>query len=179
MHHTFLNDIQWLNRQALYQQFWTALLQRSQSKTTLFANIKPKPDYYIYTSAGKPGVSLGYVISVTDWASVDVYINLSTKERSKKLFDLLHAQKDDLEAAFGEPLEWMRLDNKRMSRIRRRFDGLALQDKSTWDALQDRLIAAMIRLNAAFRPHIEAIDDSQIESRDDLLRPPDKKEEKQ
>ena len=46
-----------------------------------------------------------------------VVTGLSGSGKSSLAFDTLFAEKDIIEREFGSPFEWMRLDNKRASRI--------------------------------------------------------------
>ena len=48
---------------------------------------------------------------------IELYIDYADKDVNKRLFDSLYIQKGRIEAHFGEPLEWERLDEKRASRI--------------------------------------------------------------
>ena len=65
---------------------------------------------------------------------------------------------DVIEKEFGESLEWERLDDKRASRIRRRFTIGGLAKADTWPALQENMIDTMIRLEKVLRPRLAKID---------------------
>jgi hypothetical protein len=127
-------------------------LDRSKEKTKLFANISPGRYYWLGTGAGKSGVTFNYVIS-TDGGGVELYIDHDheTGAGNKAIFDALAAQKADIEREFGGPLEWERLDDKRASRIRKRFTNGGLYRPETWPTLQDEMIQAMVRLNDVLR----------------------------
>ena len=49
--------------------------------------------------------------------SAEVYIDAGDQTINKLLFDELAGDKEGLEAAFGEPLSWERLDHRRASRV--------------------------------------------------------------
>lgn len=144
-------------RDALYHKFWSLLKVRSRGKIDLFEQARLKQRHWLYTSAGKDNIFLAYLVAVEGWTAVEIYIDTGDRAQNKALFAALYAQRDRLEADFGEPLDWQRLDHKRASRITRRFDGGGLSAVDQWEALQDRLIEAMIRLDHAFRPCIEVI----------------------
>lgn len=137
-------------------QFWRSLIERSKSKTDLFVNIKPGYDHWISTSAGKSKVNLFYIVA-KDYGSVELYIDHGTQDQNKKIFDTLFADKAQIEAEFGEPLQWMRLDNKRASRIAKNFYKGGLDSPDSWDELQDLMIERMIVFDKIFRSRLTMI----------------------
>jgi hypothetical protein len=143
--------VNWLNRGDVYLRFWTQLLALSRGQTDLFSDKPPVPEYHLHKSLSRSGFSLGYVLSVEGWASADLYIDTGNKQRNKAAFDALHLQQHAIENDFGATLQWLRLDNKRSSKVLYRLDGLMLEQPQTWAAFQQRMIDAMIRLDKAFR----------------------------
>jgi hypothetical protein len=141
------------DRELKRMQFWTELLERSKSKTRLFSNIKPKYDSWLNASVGKYGVAFTYTVS-KDWALVDLYIDSGDGEKNKRIFDELHAQKEQIEIEFGEELDWRRLDDKRASRVVKYYYNGGIDTPEKWPAIQDQMIDAMIRLDKAFRPRL-------------------------
>ena len=58
----------------------------------------------------------------------------------------------------GGALGWERLDSKRACRIRFDLDQGGYKDpEEEWPAIQDSMIDAMVRLDAALRPHIDGL----------------------
>jgi hypothetical protein len=53
-----------------------------------------------------------------DNASVELYIDRGNAEENKRIFDKLFEHKDEIEAIFGAPLEWQRMNERRSSRVR-------------------------------------------------------------
>src|SRR5436309_2499651 len=151
---------EWAERHFKRVEFWKGLLENSKEKTKLFSNISPGRSNWIGTGAGKSGVSFTYVISM-DWAGAELYIDYDhdTGEKNKAIFDALYAQKDAIEKEFGGPLDWERLDDKRASRIRKRFTDGGLTSPDTWPGLQEEMIDAMIRLDKALRPRLANVEE--------------------
>lgn len=150
---------EWAARHYNRLEFWKGLLDKSRAKTKLFSNITPGRSSWIATGAGKSGVTFAYVIAM-NWAGIDFYIDHDhdTGKKNKAIFDALYIKKDVIEKEFVEPLEWDRLDEKRASRIRRRFTDGGLASPDSWPTLQEEMIDAMIRLDKALRTRLTKIE---------------------
>ena len=97
-----------------------------------------------------------YVIRMDD-CQVELYIDRGdgSEEWNKSTFDKLCAHREDVERAFGGPLEWQRLEGKRACRIRKVLEGGGLANEDEWPKTQDAMIDAMIRFEQALRPFVE------------------------
>lgn len=97
-------------------------------------------------------------MTLKDHARVELYIDTPDTDRNKAIFDFLAQRKAAIEQVFGEPLTWQRLEGKRASRICYyiRNHG-CLRDYDRWHELQQSMIGAMIRLEKALRPHLDAL----------------------
>ena len=84
-----------------------------------------------------------------------MYVDVGDRDKNKAIFDMLYEQKEMIETDFGDKLDWMRLDDKRASRIKWIISGHgSLNEPETWSSLQDILIDAMIRFDRVMRPCI-------------------------
>jgi hypothetical protein len=149
---------EWADRHVRRMEFWKGLLDKSKEKTKLFANISPTRNQWLGTGAGRSGISFDYIISM-DWAAVELYIDWDreTGAKNKAILDALAAQKEAIEREFGGPLDWERLDDKRASRIRKRFTNGGLAEPGTWPQLHEEMIDAMIRLDNALRGRLAKV----------------------
>ena len=85
---------------------------------------------------------------------VELYIDRGkdTEAENKVIFDSLAQSNEDIEADFGEPLDWQRLEGKRACRIKKNIDLGGYRDEEKWPHIHDAMIDAMIRLEkAAYR----------------------------
>ncbi|MDE0299325.1 MAG: DUF4268 domain-containing protein [Candidatus Poribacteria bacterium] len=144
-------------RYGLRQEFWTQLLDRARERTPLHANISAKKYASIYATV-RSGVFLQYTIRQRD-SGVGLYIDRSDKDENIEIFRALKEKKCEIEEAFGEPLEWEQRDGTRVCRIVKSqvSQGGYRNDREDWEEIQDSMIEAMIRLNKALEPHIEAL----------------------
>ena len=146
-------------RYAIREQFWTQLLGSARARTKLHASISPGQHGWIGTGAGKSGLAYNYVVRQND-ANVELYIDRGkdSEAENKAIFDRLAQSKEAIEADFGEPLEWQRLEGKRACRIKRSIDLGGYRDEAKWPQIHDAMIDAMIRLEKALKPHIARLD---------------------
>jgi hypothetical protein len=137
------------------RRFWTELLETARDKTRLHSGISPGDDSWISASAGKTGLAFTY--SVTQHAAqVELYIDRGrgADEQNAAIFHELLSHKEEIERAYGGPLEWQPLEQRQACRIRERWEGVGYRNEDQWPELQAGLIDAMVRLEAALRPHI-------------------------
>lgn len=145
-------------RYAIRHQFWTDLLECANGKTSLHANISPGQHGWVGTSAGERGLGYNYVIRQND-AAVELYIDRGkdSEEENKRIFSVLAGNKERIESAFGGPLEWEQLDGRRACRIRKTIGAGGYRDEDDWHEIHSQMIDAMIRLEEALKPHLDAL----------------------
>lgn len=146
-------------RYEIRHQFFTGLLDYAKTKTKLHAGVSPSEYNWLATGAGVRGLSYNY--SLTKHAStVELYIDRGkdAEKENKTIFDQLFAAKDEIERAFGEPLEWQRLEDRRACRIRKKLTIGGWRDEpSKWPAVYEAMVDAMIRLEKALKPHVQKL----------------------
>jgi len=143
-------------RHVLRLDFWRQLLDQAKEHTKLHSRISPSKQHWSGAGAGKAGLAFNYVIRMSD-AQVELYIDQGEGEANKRIFDRLFASKEKAEEAFGEPLEWQRLDDRRACRIRHRLHLGGLADRGRWPEIQEAMIDAMVRLEKALKPQIKRL----------------------
>jgi hypothetical protein len=132
--------------------WWTELLKRAKTVSTLHARTGPGSFTSIGTGAGIPGLSFNYVVKAREcWA--ELYIARGQELENKEIYDALLAQRGDIESRFGGLLDWQRLDHRSASRICYRNQNGGLDSpEADWPMLHADMAGAMKRLEAALRP---------------------------
>jgi len=146
-------------RHMLRRKFWTQLLDAAKVNTDLHVNIAAGHQGWVGTGAGMSGLGLNYVVRQHD-ARVELYIDRGKDAdgENKAIFDTLHEAKESIESSCGEHLVWERLDDKRACRISKVIElGGYRDDEGKWRDVHNAMIDAMIRLERALRPHIDAL----------------------
>lgn len=143
-------------RHVLRYRFWQQLLELAKNEgLQLHAKRAPTTTSWIGAGAGISGYSWNYVIWMSDAGAVELDIDTGDKHKNKSVFDALHQRKAEIEASFGAPLEWERLDDRRRSGIQYivRAGGLTAPEEQ-WPAIQAALVQAMTRLSRTLYPYL-------------------------
>jgi hypothetical protein len=145
-------------RQDFFRRFWAQLVERSKSKTQLFANRKTTSDHWFTAGIGRAGFSL-HLSLTEERARVECYIRMGkdSDDRNEAAFRALLDQREQIEAAFGEPLDWQELPDRIGCRICKDFEGGWRTSESDWPSLQERLIATAIRLEKALKNPVQRL----------------------
>lgn len=101
----------------LRQEYWTLALEAlRKANVGLYQNISTSDAHWL--TAGSGIASCGYaLIFLKRELRVELSFSRFEAAENKWLFDRLMERKDQIEAAFGHPIEWLRLDAKKASRI--------------------------------------------------------------
>lgn len=145
-------------REILRYRFWEQLLERARQRTKLHASISPTHHNWIGTGAGKSGLTFNYVARQHE-AYVELYIDRGkeSEEENKTIFDQLMRYKESIEAEFGGPLEWQRLEGRRACRIRKTISVGGYLDEDKWPEVHESMVDAMVRLEKALKPYIQKL----------------------
>lgn len=137
-------------RHIVRYEFWQQLLQEMHTRTDtqLFKNISPQKSSWISTSSGVRGVGFNFVVSKA-YGRAEIYVDRSAVSENEHISDYLFSKKEELEHAFGEALEWQRLDGKRACRVKAEVSANVF-DKDQWLEMISFMTDRMIRLERTF-----------------------------
>jgi len=149
---------QYADRHHERKDFWKLLLDRAKPRTRLHSNISPSMYNWIGTSSGYNGINFNYGIGQHD-GKVELYIDhdRGTGEKNLETFNFLLSHKEEVENAFGGPLEWENLEGKRACRIAKYVTIGGYRDKDKWDIIADAMIQDMINLEKSLNPYISKL----------------------
>ncbi|QYK03108.1 DUF4268 domain-containing protein [Shewanella psychrotolerans] len=119
------------NRHTVRREYWERALEAFQkSSCDLYDNISTTKDHWLCAGSGVTGCPFSLIFNQKE-LRVELWLSRANSDENKWLFDELVKQKDQIDSAFGEPLEWLRLDDKKQSRIQfsTKADGF---NKDTW-----------------------------------------------
>ena len=131
-------------------EFWNMLNDALDRKGKPFNKHKATTDHW-YTVA--VGSSQCYI-------SIDL-VNKEHKIRvglwvtdNKKMYDMFYSHREEIEAAFGEALEWDRHDNKKASIFSTDIPGLNFNKQDNYPKLIDLAIDKTVKLREAVKPFL-------------------------
>ncbi|WP_305803954.1 DUF4268 domain-containing protein [Stenotrophomonas sp. YIM B06876] len=147
------------NRQDLFRLFWTRFIERSLTRTQLFANRSTTADHWLSAGVGRTGFSL--CVSLTQArgrAACFIGLPKDNGERSTQAFEVLRSQRAAIEESFGGVLDWQSLPGRVGARICSDVPGGWKLPEDQWPQLQDKLIDVIVRLDLALRDRIKDLD---------------------
>jgi hypothetical protein len=136
--------------------FWEQALEAFKaSNCELFNNISPSKDHWLSAGSGLRSCPLSLIFGHKE-TRVEFYMSRADRNENKFIFDALLKNKSEIEAAFGNELEWMRLDQKKASRIqfKTEIDGY---NRDNWPEITAWLVENMSRLETTLKPYFAKI----------------------
>lgn len=103
-------------RHRLRMKYWASFAEFLRQTGSTFKIRRPNKDHWFSFAIGRGGVVISATISVERYNRIGVELYFH-RDPLKLAFNQLHAEKDDIEREFGEPLEWQELPGKKASRI--------------------------------------------------------------
>ena len=137
-------------RHKLRYEFWEAALERLRADgVEIYRNISPARNHWLSAGSGVRSCPYQMIFS-RDEARVELNFGRSEASENKWLFDQLYAQKDQLEARFGAPMTWRRMDDNKQSLIvySQPFDGY---NRDAWPQMIEWLSSHIQKLESTFR----------------------------
>jgi len=102
-------------RHTLRLEFWRKLLDAMEEVGfDLYSGVSPSRDHWLNAGCGVGGAHYALIFGQSE-ARVEFGMSSSSKEQNKAMFDYLNSRKLPIETAFGAPLDWRRMDDKKAS----------------------------------------------------------------
>ncbi|MEX1040943.1 MAG: DUF4268 domain-containing protein [Pirellulaceae bacterium] len=136
-------------------KFWTGFVDFLSDQTCRFRPGKPHSKPAMWFSLGRTGIRLVAVASHGDMDDDDelrAEISMG-KETSQAFYNQLLAQRQELEAALGTPLNWFTSEHIKRKRIYLRHS-IDLKDESQWPAYYQWLLEKLNALHEVFAPRV-------------------------
>lgn len=145
------------DREKTRHAFWEQVLEAmNNSDCSLFSSINPCKGHWISAGSGVRACPFTLIFAVRE-VRVQVEMTRAESMDNKFIFDTLRDKhKHTIETAFGDELEWLRLDDKKASRVqfRKEFDG---NNKDNWPEMIEWLVHHMSALEKAFKKPLQQV----------------------
>ncbi len=140
-------------RYGIRREFWQRTLEAlDQAGVTLYSNVGPSRDSWLYAGSGLSGVLYTMIIN-KDELRVEFSLSRAATDENKAMFDALHHEKAQIQDAFGGQLDWRRLDHKKASIVGYSAP-FAGHDKDVWPEAISWMVEHIDKLYAAFSGYI-------------------------
>ncbi|HCG78359.1 MAG TPA: hypothetical protein DE015_04020 [Oceanospirillales bacterium] len=105
------------HRYTVRREYWERALDLFRnSRCNLYDNISASKDHWLSAGSGLSGCTYNLIFNQKE-LRVELWISRASAEENTFIFDELLKHQTAIEDAFGEPLEWMRLEGKKSCRI--------------------------------------------------------------
>lgn len=143
-----------------FKRFWTQFIELSSKQTPLFASRSSTTHHWLSTGLGRTGFKL----TVSIWedrvrVACNIKIGSGNVDKNQAAFEALHTQRENIERAFGEKLEWQKQPDGQARRICIESpQGNRNSPEADWPALQQWLTENAIEMEKALKDPIQALE---------------------
>ena len=142
--------------QRFYFGYWSAFAEYLAEHDPSYANHTPAKGQWWGFGIGRAGFNISMLASMRDkWVGAELWIQ---NDPDKHIFDHLAKEREAIEADFGEPLIWERLDGGKGSRIAIRWQGADPMDETKWPEFHHWYFDKMAALRRTFTGRLRALD---------------------
>jgi hypothetical protein len=143
---------------ARYYAFYADTLVRlKEARPNVTQATKTNPYNYWFFGGGRTGFQFGWEFKKGDKFHTELYIDTGDKEVNKAAFDELYAQKNEIEAEFGDKLNWRRLNQKKACLITYSHNGVVTDSWEELDTLKDWAVETMLKFVDIFQKRIRKL----------------------
>lgn len=149
-------DTEQKQRHTLRLDFWEQALEAfNNSHCSLYNNISPMKDHWLSAGSGISGMPYQLIFGKNE-IRIGLSLQNGQAEANTFVFDRLKAQKEMIEASFGEQLVWLPLPDKKACRLQytKAVDGY---DKANWPDMIEWMVLHMARFENALRDPLKII----------------------
>ena len=142
--------------QVMQRRYWSGLAQKVDASAGPPRPAKPQPWSWVSHSLGRSEFGLNAAMHTRDrWVRIEIYI---TGHKAKGFFDALYESKPEIEADFGHPLDWQRLDDKKDCRICHTMADADPSNEMDWERQHTWLANHLASLDRVFRERVKLLD---------------------
>lgn len=134
----------------LQLDFWTALKEYAQESNEKIKFRTPRPQQWTTINFGVRTAEISLTVNTkSNQVACEIYI-----PDSKPLYEHLFKNKDSIESALQENLEWQELPTKKACRVKLATNG-TLSNESEWQETHDWLINKTKQFQKVFKNHCD------------------------
>lgn len=136
--------------------YWNALREHLKAHDGAVRMGKPRPQSWVTFAIGRTGIWMSATMNtLKNWIGVELTLGHAD---AKAFFHLLQEDKEAIESAFGGPLEWQELPEKKSCRIAIYKHNTDPLDEADWPTQHPWMADKLERLNKVFRERVRRLD---------------------
>jgi Domain of unknown function (DUF4268) len=144
-------------RNEMYRQFWAKLLERIKAEHPGWTRASGAAQNWLWITSPIRGCGLNPVFGGRGRIRQELYIDRSTPDQCRAVFDALHSRREEFETAYGRQLEWDPLEGKKACRVADNAEG-DVED----EAEHEKYIEFFMDAGERFRKAIAAVDGASL-----------------
>ena len=134
-----------------YRKYFQGLIDDLRENHHFTSAKKGQPQSWYSFSSGNKKFLYGHSFAQGSRVRTEIYIDSKDLVNNKAFFDKLFEEKKEIEAEFGQTLEWERLGNKRACRVAVYRTGSIEDSSEELQKIKDWGIQNLLKLRAIFR----------------------------
>lgn len=136
--------------------YWTQWRDRLDTAPGAYRIRKPAPQHWLDFSIGRANYWVSATLNAAE-RRAGIELNMRNSPDNKLNFETLCADKNAIEAEFGEPLVWLPLPGKKSSRVATYKTDIDPLDESNWPELLDWMQSSFDRFQHIFKTRIRSL----------------------
>lgn len=139
----------------LQREFWSAFKEFLAERKSSLKPQKAHPQHWMDLSLGRSNFHLSALVNTKERRlSAGVFMD---GRYAKQQFKALLAMRDEIEKAFGLPVEWRELPNRQESQILCSKNESDIRNREAWPSHHTWLAEVLERLDSVFRGRVEVL----------------------
>jgi hypothetical protein len=140
-----------------YQQFFQGLLDELREKHRFTNARAAQPQNWYTFSSGVRGFSWSFSFALGGRLRAELYIDTPDADRNEQILDELLRDREKIEADFGAPLEWERLEEKRACRVASYKSGSIDDSREKLEEARAWAIDRLLKFKSIFGPRLRGL----------------------
>ena len=139
--------------------FWAKLIKKMNEETNLYRDTSPGSGTPTWITAESSVDGFGFNFVVTQRSGkAELNIHRGDREESKRIFEELQKEKEQIESSFGRALDWDPSESRDDCRISYETKGNVIKE-DRWDDMIASMTDSMVKMEKVFSPLIKKIDE--------------------